>query len=186
MLAAIAVPLPKIKEMVRSLKVEHVTEEVSRALERMNKEIVSTSPGGPLGAAWWKSHRKTPEERRENHLVQGTVSLFSGIGLMIFLHYVAAALVLKLPPDVMAQIPFELAPLVRVIWLAGLVPALSGVGHIVAALLIRPARPVNTESSGSGNTDATSYGSPTITGNSVPERAPASVTEHTTNLLGPP
>src|SRR2546423_11565558 len=37
-------PLPKIKEMVKNLHVEHVTEEVSRALEHMNSEIARISP----------------------------------------------------------------------------------------------------------------------------------------------
>ena len=45
-------------------------------------------------------------ERREKLLVERHVSLFSGIGIMIFLYYFAAALVLKLPPEVMAKIPF--------------------------------------------------------------------------------
>src|SRR5438132_13401676 len=75
-------PLPKIREIVKSLKLEHVTEEVSSALDRMNKEILRTSPSGNLAAAWsphaWIRKRKTPEERRENHIVKGTVSLFSG------------------------------------------------------------------------------------------------------------
>ena len=80
-------PLPKIKDMVKSLKVEHVTEEVSRALERMNKEIIRTSPssGTKPRKTWW--HKKTAAERREKHIVNGTVSLFSGVGLTIFLYY---------------------------------------------------------------------------------------------------
>src|SRR6185436_14009060 len=71
-------PLPKLKEMVKSLKVEHVTEEVSHALERMNKEILRTSHAGMMspGKPWWP-RKKTAEERRENHIVKGTVSLFS-------------------------------------------------------------------------------------------------------------
>src|SRR5438045_9679061 len=32
-------PLPKIREMVKNLKVDQVTDEVSRALDRMNQEI---------------------------------------------------------------------------------------------------------------------------------------------------
>src|SRR3989442_9309635 len=122
-------PLPKLKEMVKSLKLEHVTEEVSSALERMNKEILRTSPSGKLVTPWspqsWMGRKKTPAERRENHIVKGTVSLFSGVGLMIFLYYLSAALVLKLPPHVLAEIPFELDPVVRVLWLVGLIPALS-------------------------------------------------------------
>src|SRR2546428_5605012 len=95
-------PLPKIKEMVKNLKVEHMTEEVSRALDRMNKEIARTTPEGRSGRPWWLPpmmpmqmprgstpegrsgrpwhwrQKKTPEERREKHVVKGTVSLFTG------------------------------------------------------------------------------------------------------------
>src|SRR5262245_30166979 len=66
--------------------------------------------------------KKTPAERREKHLSTGIVSLFSGVGLSIFLYYLSAALVLKLPPHVIAEVPFEIDPVVRVIWLVGLLP----------------------------------------------------------------
>jgi hypothetical protein len=36
-------PLPKIKEMMKSLKIEQVSDEISRALEQMNQEIVRNS-----------------------------------------------------------------------------------------------------------------------------------------------
>ena len=172
-------PLPKLKEMVKSLKLEHVTEEVSSALERMNKEILRTSPSGKLDAHWstqsWMGRKKTPEERRENHIVKGTVSLFSGVGLMIFLYYLSAALVLKLPPNLLAQIPFELDPVVRVLWLVGLIPVLSGAGRIIAGLSIRPARFTATDRKSLEQVDTTSS----------PRSVPASVTDHTTHLLEP-
>ena len=86
-------PLPKIREMVKGLKVEHVTEEVSRALEHMNAEITKMSP--PV-----KKHRdkhpwmsfktkKTAAQRREEHITKGIVSMFSGIGFTIFLYYLS-------------------------------------------------------------------------------------------------
>ena len=192
-------PLPKIKEMIRSLKVEHVTEEVSGALDRMNKEILNTSSVGAL-KSWWKREKKTAEERREDHITKGTVSLFSGAGLMIFLYYFSAALVLKLPPHVLAEIPFELEPVVSVIWLLGLVPALSGLGHIFAGLLIRPARHANVDASMGSSIDRSTLGN---TPENIPAKidtdakfanaansslhgSPVSVTEHTTNLLEPP
>ena len=172
-------PLPKLKEMVKSLKLEHVTEEVSSALERMNKEILRTSPSGKLAAHWsrqsWMGRKKTPEERRENHIVKGTVSLFSGVGLMIFLYYLSAALVLKLPPNVLVEIPFELDPVVRMIWLVGLIPVLSGAGRIIAGLSIRPARFTATDRKSLEQVDTTSS----------PRSVPASVTDHTTHLLEP-
>ena len=131
-------PLPKIKEMVRNLKVDHVSDEVSGALEQMNQEIASISPESESRPWISFGKKKTPAEKREKHISTGVVSLFSGIGLTVFLYYLSAALVLKLPPDVLAQIPFELDPVVRMIWLFGLLPVTSGFGHIVAGLLIRP------------------------------------------------
>src|SRR5258708_23137173 len=79
-------PLPKIKEMIKGLKVEHVTEEVSRALEHMNNEIVRISPEARRPNKPWKILRKkkTAEERREAQIVKGTVSFFTGIGLTVF------------------------------------------------------------------------------------------------------
>jgi hypothetical protein len=181
-------PLPKLKEMVKSLKLEHVTEEVSSALERMNKEILRTPPSGKLATPWslqaWIGKKKTPEERRENHIVKGTVSLFSGVGLMIFLYYLSAALVLKLPPHVLAEIPFELDPVVRVLWLVGLVPALSGAGRILAGLSIRPARHAETDRNSLKYIDTNSDQQPSIV--TSPRSVPASVTDHTTHLLEPP
>ena len=170
-------PLPKIKEMVKGLKVEHVTEEVSKALERMNHEIAEISPESrsrehrPLISL---GRKKTPAERRESHISKGIVSLFSGVGMTVFLYYLSAAIVLKLPPEVINQIPVELEPVVRVIWLLGLIPALTGLGHIIAGLLIRtyPQQRQLAE----------------FPQQSVPTGPPSasirsSVTEHTTNLL---
>jgi hypothetical protein len=181
-------PIPKLKEMVKSLKLDHVTEEVSGALDRMNNEILRTSPSGKLATPWsphsWMPRKKTSEERRENHIVKGTVSLFSGVGLMIFLYYLSAALVLKLPPQVLADIPFELDPVVQMIWLVGVIPALSGAGRILAGLLIRPARSVAADrtrtdnlASGQKKADEADFS---------PRSVPSSVTDHTTHLLEPP
>ena len=89
-------PLPKIKEMMKNLKLDHVTEEVSKALDQMNTEIVRSSH--ELKPLKRRRKEKTPEQRRENHIIHGTVSLFSGVGIMIFLYYLTAALVLKLGP----------------------------------------------------------------------------------------
>ncbi|MGI9065346.1 MAG: hypothetical protein ACR2HX_02940 [Pyrinomonadaceae bacterium] len=181
-------PLPKLKEMVKSLKLEHVTEEVSSALERMNKEILRTSPSGKLATPWSPQfemgRKKTPAERRENHIVKGTVSLFSGVGLMIFLYYLSAVLVLKLPPNVLAEIPFELDPVVRVLWLLGLLPAMSGAGRILAGVLIRPARSAETDRNLPEQADTTSQQQPLIV--TSHRSVPASVTDHTTHLLDPP
>ncbi|HEY6659759.1 MAG TPA: hypothetical protein VI031_01410 [Pyrinomonadaceae bacterium] len=168
-------PLPKIKEMIKDFKVDHVSDEVSGALDRMNQEIAQMSPASQRRERmrpWIEFRkRKTPAEKREDHISKGVVSLFSGVGLTVFLYYLSAALVLKLPPEIISQIPFEIDPVVRTIWLLGLLPATSGIGHILAGLLIRPQRE-----------------QPQLEQQVVSEplglNPPhASVTDHTTNLL---
>jgi hypothetical protein len=174
-------PLPKIKEMMKNLKLEHVSEDVSRALDQMNKEIVLSSDDPALEKPWWLAakEKKSAKQRREKHLVTGTISLFSGIGLAIFLYFLTGAMVLKLPPDFIARIPFEIDPVVRILWLLGVMPALSGVGHIIAGLLIRPdpreriEAPKPTSKSTLELTEREPKG----------PAAPSSVTERTTNLL---
>src|SRR5918994_497417 len=108
-------PLPKIKEMMKNLKVEQVSEEISRAMDEMNQEIVSSSDDLTPLKPWWLEgkEKRSAEQRREKHLVSGTISLFSGIGVAIFLYFLAGALVLKLDPDFVARIPFEIEPVVR-------------------------------------------------------------------------
>ena len=178
----------KIKEMVKNLKVERVTDEVSRALDRMNREIARSADDPRPSKPWWlEAKKRTAEQRRERHLTKGTIKFFWGGGLTIFLYFLASALVLKLPPDVIARIPFELNPVVHVIWLVGLIPMLSGLGHILAGLSIRPESPRQRELSEQkplrieSPIDATQYRSD----EAVPMRreAPASVTERTTNIL---
>ena len=166
-------PFPKIKEMLGSLKVDHVSDEVSGALDRMNQEIASIAPESQprkRRRAWIEfPKRKTPAEKREAHISKGVVSLFSGAGLTVFLYYLSSALVLKLPPDILQQIPFDVDPVVKIIWLLGLLPATAGVGHIIAGLLIRP-QPERPELKQSD---------PVVT------PPPISITDHTTNLLKP-
>jgi hypothetical protein len=128
--------------------------------------------------------KKTSAERREKHITTGIVSLFSGVGLTIFLYYLSAALVLKLPPHVIAQVPFEIDPVVRVIWLFGLLPTLSGVGHILAGLLIRPRRELDELEQPAAVAPPRDLpdGGVSLPTTSIAS-APDSVTERTTNLL---
>ena len=165
-------PLPKIREMVKGLKVDHVSDEVSGALDKMNQEIARISPESIRERSRpWVSFRrkKTPAEKREDHISKGVVSLFSGVGLTLFLYFLSGALVLKLPPDIIGQIPFEVQQVVRIIWLLGFLPITSGIGHIIAGLLIRPQRerPQLIQPAEPSPLTATH----------------ASVTDHTTNLL---
>src|SRR5882762_2397173 len=71
-------PLPKLKEMVKNLKLEQVSDEISGALDKMNEEIVRSSgeakaaraagrQGAKLAKVNWRlAERKTQEKRREN------------------------------------------------------------------------------------------------------------------------
>ena len=173
-------PLPKIKEMMRNFKVEHVTEEVSRALEQMNKEIVrSTGDIKERRPKFPGRRQKTPAERRENLLVKGTVSIFSGAGMTLFLYFFTHAMNLHLPADVIANIPFEIDPVVRVLWLVGLIPLLSGVGRLLAAMAIKTGKQEQA-------TDKLSESAapPALNPDTARDLyAPASVTERTTNIL---
>lgn len=178
----------KLKDMINNLKVEKVTDEVSRALERMNKEIVRSAQDSRPAKPWWlEAKKKTAEQRRERHLTKGTIKFFWGGGLTIFLYFLANALVLKLPPDVIAKIPFEIGPVVHVIWLLGLIPMLSGLGHVIAGLSIRPEPARQIESPDQNPlridppADAPQYSSDATLGRQ--RMAPASVTERTTNIL---
>jgi len=168
-------PLPKIKEMVKGLKAEHLTEEVSHALDRMDHELeqITSDAKRHKRQPFQFRRKKTPAERREQHLTKGVVSFCSGIGLSVFLYFLASVLVLKLPPDVIARIPFEIEPVVRIIWLLGLLPTTAGVGHILAGLLIRPEQP-QTPQLDEVVSPPRELDSP---------REVSSVTERTTNLL---
>jgi len=176
-------PLPKLREMVKNLKVDQVTEEVSRALDKMNQEIAQVSEKPKQERRSLISFKKkTAAERRESQITKGIVSLFWGAGLAIFLYYLSAALVLKIPPHILKDIPFEVDPVVRMLWVLGVIPAVTGLGHILAGLLIRPQPqelpPVQQPQSNRVEFPRTPAAE-TISINSVPR----SVTEHTTNLL---
>lgn len=170
-------PLPRIREMVKGLKIDHVSEEVSGALDQMNQEIASISPEPREPRPFISfGKKKTPAEKREDHISKGVVSLFSGVGLTVFLYYLSTAVILRLPPDVIAQIPFEIDPVVRIIWLLGLLPVTTGVGHIIAGLLIRPQRPQPQQ--------LDQVVTPPRALADTPLANPvSSVTDHTTNLL---
>lgn len=178
-------PLPKLKELVRNFKIpEQVTDEISGALEKMNEELVRSS-GEPRHkpSPWWQLREKqTPERRREEQRVKGTVSFFTGIGLTIFLYNLAGAVVLKLPPDVLAKIPFELEPMIRVLWTVGLIPTLSGAGHLIASLFIKSA-PARSQESAAPAPVVLRPGievASAVLSEPIPHH---SVTEGTTNLL---
>jgi hypothetical protein len=168
-------PVPKIKEMMKSLKMDQISDEISRALEQMNQEMLKDSGSLAQMKPWggkWLGKKKTARERREKHITHGVISLFSGAGLMIFLYFLSSVLVLKLPADVVAQVPFEIAPVARMIWLVGLIPVLTGMGRIFAGLTIRP-----------DPTPPVELPAKSPQTNELPQYELGSVTERTTNLL---
>jgi hypothetical protein len=149
-------PLPKVKDLVNTIKVE----------SQKNRHN------------WLNLRRKkTPAERREQHITKGVVSLFSGAGLTTFLYFLSSALVLKLPPHVIDQIPFEVAPVVKVIWLLGLLPATAGLGHILAGLLIRQGPEPQPQQIDLVVSPRELKDQP------ITHPIPISITDHTTNLL---
>jgi len=180
-------PLPKLREMMNNLKVDQVTEEVSRALDHMNQELAriphesspkSKSKSREERRSWINLRKKkTAAERRENHITKGVVSMFSGVGLTVFLYFLSTTLILKLPPEIVGQIPFEVQSIVRIIWLLGLLPVTSGLGHILAGLLIRPDREPQPQ------LDQVVSPPRELTDKPVTNPIPLSVTDHTTNLL---
>ncbi len=175
----------KIKDMVKNIKIEKVTDEVARAMEKMNHEIARSSEEWKKKSRWRRE--KTPEQRRERHLTTGLIKFFSGGGLSIFLYFLSHALVLKLPPDVIANIPFEIDPVVRVFWLIGLIPMLSGLGHIIAGLTIRRAPPKQIEFPEQSplriDSEFERKDYPDLSTVVSPREPPESVTDRTTNIL---
>jgi len=171
----------KVKE-----KIGHVADQVSRAVEKANTEIARSSAEHRRKSSWRR--QKTAEERRERHLTRGTVKFFTGGGLSIFLYFLTHALQLRLPADVVAAIPFAIDPVVRVFWLIGLIPMLSGLGHIIAAFSIKPQRAKEFQSPDAAplridaRTPDNARIDPELTIVSASE-PPASVTDRTTNIL---
>jgi hypothetical protein len=182
-------PMLKIKEMMESAKIKKTTDDVSQALDKMGQDISQQSPENNRQLPWWMQFKdtRTPEQRREQHLVKGIVSLFSGIGLMIFLYYLSSAIVLKIPPETLAKLPFEIEPVVKMIWLIGLIPALSGLGRILAGLMIKIPSPRSLEEKEAQTViNERVNPQPSINetaGRFLHEGQPLSVTEHTTEML---
>jgi len=171
----------KVKE-----KIGHVADEVSRAMEKVNSEIARGSGAHRRWSSWRK--QKTAEERREKHLTTGTIKFFVGGGLSIFLYFLTHALQLRLPAEVIAAVPFAIDPVVRVFWLIGLIPMLSGLGHIIAGFGIKPERAKEIQSPDASPLRIDVPAShktrmdPELTIVS-PNEPPPSVTDRTTNIL---
>lgn len=180
-------PLLKLKEMMESAKVKKTTEDVSLALEQMSQDISAGPAEGEHKHPWWLQFKdeRTPERRREDHLTKGAVSFFTGIGLMIFLYYLSASLVLKIPPETLAKLPFELEPVLKVIWLVGLIPTLAGLGRIMAGLMVKltPSKTLEGEAPSQPQIKVAGHSQPPLASAFAPEEQPMSVVENTTETL---
>ena len=172
----------KLKEMVQNLKVEKVTEEVSRAMEKMNQEI-TRSTAEHRQTSRRRRREKTAAERRERLLTRGLIKLGWGSGFSIFLYFLLHSLVLKLDPNIISRVPFEIDSVVRVAWLIGLIPVLSGLGHIIAGLAVRPepAREISFSENPPLRIDPLAS-DPELTV-ATTRAMPPSVTDRTTNIL---
>src|SRR6185503_11905270 len=73
----------KVKEIMSNIKIAHVTDEVSRAMDRMNSEITRSTVEHRRRSRERK--KRTAAERRERYLIRGAVKLFGGAGLTTFL-----------------------------------------------------------------------------------------------------
>jgi len=197
----------KVKDLVKNLKIEKVTDEVSRAMERMGHELAHTADDHHDWVKARERHEirrelrrrrkeKTAEQRRESLLTRGFITMFSGIGLGVFLYVVGHSVNLNLSPDQISQIPFDLTSLLHVLWLIGLIPALTGFGRVIAGFTVRRDRPAEIQTAdeqplriGEPNTTAfvstPSFTPPrdneaTVFASRPP---PDSVTDRTTNIL---
>jgi len=164
--------LSKIKVSLGNVKLDQVSTDIAQGLEQLTDEVQCYFPTTPPHR---RQRSRSPEQRREKYLVEGFKSLLGGLGLMIVLYVVGGVLVLRIPPEKAARIPFELEPVIRMAWLLGLIPALSGLGQIIASLFIRTSRVTGHESVSS---PAAAMSQP-----SRRTSPAASVTEHTTQLL---
>ena len=176
----------KLKEIMSNVKIAQVTEEVSRAMEKMNVELTRSSIEERRERRRQRKE-KTAEERRERHLTKGAIKFFTGGGLTIFLYILFHSVQLKLPPDVISATPFAIDPVVRSLWAFGFLPMLSGVGHIIAGLSIkaRPRPQIEPADDAPLRIDSEVprprlTPEPRTTGRGD---APTSVTERTTNIL---
>lgn len=188
--------LPKIRIFMGNMKLDDVSEQVGRHLEKINESLMSANRDTVkavretrLSLPDWGSEPAKPkppkrakkqEDRRSKLLAEGFPSFFLGIALMVFLFVFGDMLVFRIPPEKAARIPFDVAEAAKIAWLIGLIPTLSGLGKLVAAGFIK---------AGSESGPVEDVGPPQLA--SPPEAiafdaqdAPPSVTEHTTARLG--
>ncbi len=140
--------LPKLKAMVGDVKLDAMSEQVSRGLEQLQGDIEK----GVRSARDWKcdlkaarASRKSPEERRARLLESGFTSFFSGIALAIVLYFVGTNVTFRIPPEAIARAPFDIEQMIRLAWLFGLIPMFAGIGRIMAGFAVGRSRTAREE-----------------------------------------
>lgn len=187
--------LPRIRAVMGDLQLDDISRQVGSQLDELGKEIErGLSSSGDSSSGFGMSvtvlrddeeeritnplseKTKEPLDERRARLVEGGFGgLFGGVALMVVLYFFASTMVLKIPPDVVARLPFEVEPWARIAWLLGLLPLASGIGRLVAAAAIRPLpEPERTTAR---------LGEPSDSPALEPPRQPPSVVEHTTRSL---
>jgi hypothetical protein len=175
--------LPKIKSVMGNLKLDEVSAQVAEHVETIGREVERSVREKTDEARRRHRHRrprekKTPEERRNQLFEKGFSSMFGGVGFMVLLYVVGHFVQFRIPPDVYLQVPFDLDQAIRLAWLLGLVPVLTGLGQVVAAFMIHG---TSTAPEVAAKPDT----APLLEATSAEEFAepPPSVTEHTTQQL---
>lgn len=185
--------LPKIRNFMGDMKLDEVSEQVGRHLEKINESLKSTDRSTVQSVRetsltlppWGSESSKTPKkvktalDRRAKLLAEGFPSLFVGIAMMILLFYFGDMLVLRIPPEKAAKIPLDLAQAARFAWMLGLIPTLSGIGKLLAAGFIGRAA----EPAGTSRGEAPQLTPAVERMDFDVNAAPPSVTEHTTANL---
>ena len=185
--------LPKIRNFMGNTKLDEVSEQVGRHLEKINETLKSANRGTvravretsislPDLGCEQKAAKKasSASDRRAKLLAEGFPSLFIGIAMMILLYVFGDTLVLRIPPERAARIPFDVAEAAKVAWLIGLIPALGGLGKLVAAGFIRG----SSELPQNAGLAPAQLASPAEAVPFEMQDAPPSITEHTTARLG--
>jgi hypothetical protein len=133
--------LPKIKSVMGNLKLDEVSEQVAEHVEAIGREVERSvrekkDEARRRHGHEWPWGKRTPEERRNKLFEKGFSSFFGGIGFMVLLYVVGHFVQFRIPPEVYLKVPFDLDQAIRLAWLLGLVPALTGLGQVAAAFMI--------------------------------------------------
>lgn len=174
-------PLPRVKEIVANLEIDRVTDEIGRGLDQMTSEIERSIKTARQRRERGERGSRKPEQRYEDAVRGGMSSFFGGIGFMIVFYLLAPTIILKIPPERAARIPFELEPVIRMLWIVGLLPVLTGIGRTLGALMTKPSPPRFPPAAQQlPSTPPAAVATGPLAELAAP---PPSVTEHTTELL---